>query len=250
MLEATQAILTNSISPIDDTYDHDNMYENIEDNYENIEDKVQIYNGSESCPLYTDHHSIPRSNEKTIRHDLEKLNMPSNIINIADAIYQNMDVGTKRGKRRKMLLFFCAFTAYNQENIPVDPIWLANICGLERSSISKSLSMCSPVYTNCESPMVRFNPKDYIPVYYKKLSAWITFPEGTIEDIYDMSDEIMEKDSSLNDEKPQTVAAAILVFYMKMHGYTIDKDNYNTIFKRSDMTINKIKKKIIKAYNE
>ncbi len=214
------------------------------------EDRVQIYNGSEACPIYTDHHAIPRSNEKTIRTDLDKLSIPGNIINLADSIYQNMDVGTKRGKRRKMLLFFCAFTAYNQENTPVDPIWLANICGLERSSISKALSMCSPVYTNYETPMVRFTPKDYIPVYFKKLSEWLTFPEGTLEDIYIMSDEIMAKDPVLNDEKPQTVAAAVLVFYMKMHGYSIDKENYKTIFRRSDMTINKIKKRVIKAYNE
>ena len=26
------------------------------------EDKAYIYNGSESCPIYTDHHAIPRSN--------------------------------------------------------------------------------------------------------------------------------------------------------------------------------------------
>lgn len=215
-----------------------------------FEDRAYIYNGSEACPLYTDHHAIPRSNEKTIRPDLEKLNLPGNIINIADSIYQNMDVGTKRGKRRKMLLFFCAFTAYNQENIPVDPIWLVNICGLERSSISKALSMCSPVYTNYDTPMIRYTPKDFIPGYYKKLSVWLHFPEGTIEDIYAKTDEIMEKDPTLNDEKPQTVAAAILVFYMKMHGYSIDKENYKTIFKMSDMTINKIKKRVIKAYNE
>jgi len=200
--------------------------------------------------MYTDHHAIPRSSEKTIRPDLVKLNIPNDIVNIADTIYQNMEVGTKRGKRRKMLLFFCTFTAYNQENIPVDPIWLANICGLERSSISKALSMCSPVYTNYDTPMVRYTPKDYIPVYYKKLSSWLSFPEGTIDYIYSIADEIMEKDSTLSDEKPQTVAAAILVFYMKMNGYSVDKDNYKTIFRMSDMTINKIKKRVIKAYNE
>ena len=110
--------------------------------------------------------------------------------------------------------------------------------------------MCSPVSASYDTPMVRFTPRDYIPVYFQKLNEWLTFPDGSIQDIYVMSDEIMEKDPSLNDEKPQTVAAAILVYYMKMHGYTIDKGNYKTIFKRSDMTINKIKKKVIKAYNE
>lgn len=136
-----------------------------------FEERDQIYNGSEFGALYTDHHSIPRTNEKTIRSDLDKLGIPANIINIADSLYQNMDVGTKRGKRRKMLLFFCVFTAYNQENITVEPIWLANICGLERSNISKALSMCSPVSSVIDTPATRFTaPKEYIPVYFNKLS--------------------------------------------------------------------------------
>ena len=214
------------------------------------EDKAYIYNGSESCPIYTNHHAIPRSNEKTIRPDLKKLGLPSDILNSADEVYQNMAVGTKRGKRRKMLLFFCAFTAYNQENIPVDPIWLAHICGLERSGISKALSMCSPIHTNSDTPLVRYSPKNYIPMYFKKLKELITFPNGAIEDIYNMTEEVVVRDPELNDEKPQTVAAAILVYYLWQHGYSIDKDKYKLIFGRSDMTINKIKKKVSKAYNE
>lgn len=214
------------------------------------EDRDQIYTGSEYGSLYTDHHSIPRPNEKSIRTDIDKLGFPPDIVNIADSIYQDMDLGTKRGKRRKMLIFYCVFTAYNQENITVDPIWLANICGLERSNISKALSMCSPVLIGTETPAVKFTTsKSYIPVYFNKLREWINFPDTAIQEIYDISDEILEKDPTLNDEKPQTVAAAILVHYMKMHGYIIDKEKYKTIFKRSDMTINKIKKRIVAAYN-
>lgn len=214
------------------------------------EDRDQIYTGSEYGPLYTDHHAIPRSNEKSIRTDIDKLGFPPDIVNIADSVYQDMDLGTKRGKRRKMLIFYCVFTAYNQANITVDPIWLANLCGLERSNISKALSMCSPVSTGAEVPMVKFTtPKSYIPVYFNKLQELVNFPDTVIQEIYDISDEILEKDPTLNDEKPQTVAAAILVHYMKMHNYTIDKEKYKSIFKRSDMTINKIKKRVIAAYN-
>jgi acyl-coenzyme A synthetase/AMP-(fatty) acid ligase len=64
-----------------------------------------------------------------------------------------------------------------------------------------------------------------------------------------MTDEVMIKAPELNDEKPQTVAAAIIVYYLYRDGYTIDKDRYNSIFGRSDMTINKIKKKVSDAYN-
>jgi len=215
------------------------------------EERAYIYNGSESCPIYTNHHAIPRSNQKTIRHDLEKLGLPHNIVNAADEVFQNMDVGTKRGDRRKMLLFFCAFTAYNQEGVPVDPVNLANICGMKRSGISKALSMCSPVHTNFNAPLVKYTPGDYIPVFYKKLNEeWITFPEGALEDIYKITEEVLAKDPDLDDDKSQTVAAAILVSYLQMNGYSIDKSKYRNIFGLSDMTINKIKKKVNKAYNE
>ena len=124
------------------------------------EDKSYIYSGSESCPIYTKHHAIPRSGEKTIRPDLIKLGLPHNIVNTASDIYQDMVIGTKRGKRRKMLLFFCSFTAYNKEGITVDPIWLAKVCGIDRSSISKALSMCSSVRTGYSTPLIRQVPKD------------------------------------------------------------------------------------------
>lgn len=215
-----------------------------------IEDNDYFDTGSESCPIYTTHHAIPRANEKTIRSDLEKLGLPTNIINVADTVYQNMSVGTKRGKRRRMLLFFCAFTAYNQEDIPVDPIWLSNICNLERSEISKALSMCSPSHTDFSTLSVKYSPKNFIPTYFKKLSdGWIDFPESALDEIYKMTDEVLVKDPDLRDEKPQTVAAAILVYYLYRDGYSIDKDKYNAIFGRSDMTINKIKKKVSDAYN-
>lgn len=235
---------TDQKSMVDDnsnySYSPDEYYEDVE----------YFETGSESNPIYTTHHSVPRSNEKSIRPDLEKLGLPINIINVADSIYQSMSVGTKRGKRRRMLLFFCAFTAYNQEDIPVDPIWLANMCNLERSEISKALSMCSPAHTDFGSLSVRYSPKNFIPTYYKKLNdGWITFPEGALDEIYRMTDEVMKKSPDLRDEKPQTVAAAILVFYLYRDGYSIDKDKYNTIFGRSDMTINKIKKKVSEAYN-
>ncbi len=216
------------------------------------EDTAYIYNGSESHPIYTTQHAIPRSNKRTIRPDLEKLGLPVNIINLSESIYQNMTVGTKRGRRRRMLLFYCVFTAYNREKIPVDPVSLANRCGLERSEISKALSMCSHVDKNYTEQIVRYTPKNYIPMYFKKLNdTLIKFPDGAIEEIYNLTDEIMKLKPDLYDEKPLTVAAAIMVFYLEFYcKCSIDKKEYKTIFGRSDMTINKIKKIINKAYQE
>jgi transcription initiation factor TFIIIB Brf1 subunit/transcription initiation factor TFIIB len=224
------------------------MEDGSEEDYDGVyEDTAYIQRSN----VYTTHHAIPRSGERTIRPDLVKLGLPVNIINEASNIYQQMTVGTKRGNCRKMLLFFCAFSAHNKLKIPVDPTRLANMCGLDRSSISKSLSMYSSVHTEYETPLVHHHPTEYIPKYYEKLASIpITFPSGALEHIKSITDEVLERDSELLEEKPQTVAAAILVFYLQINGCTLDKSKYRSIFGRSDMTINKIKKKVSKAYNE
>lgn len=235
-------MIHNSVMDLDApfSYNYDEVYEDV----------PQIYNGSESRPLFTSHHSMPTTTEKTIRPDLEKLGLPVNILNAADIVYQSMTVGTKRGRKRKMLLFFCSFRAYNQENVAIDPIYLAEICGIESSDISKALSMCSPVYETTNT-LIWHTPKHFIPFYFNKLNnELLSFPESAMDEIDEITKEVMEKDPDLEDEKPQTVAAAILVFYLQTKGYGIEKSRYKHIFGRSDMTINKIKKRVIKAYNE
>lgn len=214
------------------------------------EDTAYIYKGSEAHPIYTTQHAIPRSDERTIRHDLKKLGLPNNIVNIADSIFQNNDFGTKRGRSRKMLYFYCSFTAYNKEGIPVDPNNLATICGLARSDISKALSMGSH-NNNINNAIVKYTPKNYIPLHFKKLKDIIKFPDGAIEEIYGITDEVMNLKPSLDDENPLTVAAAIMVFYLEIFcNFTIDKKKYKSIFGRSDITVNKIKKIINNVYNE
>lgn len=213
------------------------------------EDRAYCYNGQEAHPLFTTHHAIPRNTERTIRPDLDKLGLPQDIVNEASNIYQNMKAGTKRGKKRKQLIFFCVSSAYNTKGIPEDPNRLAEICGIDSSDISKSHSMCSSIRTNYEAPLVRYMPNDFVNLYFDKLSHHISFPEGALEDIYVMTADVMECDPDLSDEKPQTVAAAILVFYLSIHGASIEKSKYKSIFGRSDMTINKIKNKVSAAYN-
>ncbi len=70
-----------------------------------------------------------------------------------------------------------------------------------------------------------------------------------ISEITSICEEVMEKSQKLKDEKPQTVAAAVIVFYLQMHNCVIEKKKYNEIFTKSEMTILKVKKEVEKAYN-
>ena len=231
-----------SVSEIE-AYDYDEDYENY------YADNQHCYNGTEQHPEFTNHHSLPKNQYKSIKSDLKKIGFPVNIIVEADEIYNKLDTGTKRGKRRKQMMFFCVKTAYNNLGIPEDPSKLANMCGISRSDISKAQSMCSKTKTNYKAPIVHRNPEDFLKIYYRRIQDLFSFPENTMDELIEMCHEIMEKDEELEDEKPQTVAAAIIVFYIGIDGYSIEKKKYNEIFGISDMTINKIKNKVTEAYN-
>lgn len=226
-----------------------------EQNYENgyIEDVEMCHNGSGSYGIYTNHHSLPKNKEKNIKSELESLGFPYDIVETANEIYKEIyrKSGTKRGKRRKQLIFFCVDSAYNQLGIAESPGKIARICGLNVSDISKAHSMCSQSKTNYKAPLIHFEPFNFIPLYYKYISELISFSDGTLDDIMRLAKSIMSADrSGLEDEKPQTVAAAMIVFYINIHGLSINKKQYKEIFGFSDMTINKIKNRILLVYNE
>ena len=216
-----------------------------------IEEKCHIYNGTESCPIFTNRHSIQKSKEKSIRDDLEKLEFPINIINAACEVHRNMPtIGTRRGKSRQQLVFYCAYIAYDDEGESVDHNWLARICGIPKSCITKAQSMCSEINSGYAKKIIKHSPKGYIPRYYNQLSNIIEFPEDSLEYINKMTDEVLEKSYDLRDAKPHTVAAAIIVYYMKSNSMILDKKYFKSIFEQSDMTINNIVKDVEKADNE
>ena len=223
-----------------------------EDDYENyFEDRQRIFNGSEPNPEFTKTHVLTKSKEKSLKSDLKNLGFPQEIVVQADEIFSQMDSGLKRGTRRRQLIFFCVHAAYNTLRIPEDPSNLANMCGITTSEISKAFSMCSPSKTKYKAPIVHWEPKDYLKFYYKKILELniINFNDKVLEEVESICSEVMGKNKELKDEKPQTVAAAVLVFYLGLYGCGIDSKKYNEIFSKSSMTILKIKNKVALAYN-
>ena len=223
-----------------------------EDDFENyIEDRQQVYNGSEQHPEFTRTHVLTKRKIKSLKGDLEKAGFPPEIVVKADEIFSQMQSNLKRGGRYRQLMFFCVHSAYNTLRIPEDPSHLATMCGISTSEISKAFSMCSPSKSKYKPPAIRWEPKDYLRFYYNKLIDLniLNMDESTLNDIEQICSEVMEKSLELKDEKPQTVAAAVLVFYLQLHNCAIDAKKYNEIFNKSSMTIAKIKNKVATAYN-
>jgi len=238
--------ITDDYEENDDAYDYDNDYENY------YADTQHCYDGTEQHPEFTKRHSLPKNIDKSIKHELKKIGFPVNIISKADDIFNKLEAGTKRGKRRRQMMFFCVKSAYNTLGIPEDPNKLAKMCGITRADISKAQSMCAPTKTSYKAPIICYKPSDFLNIYYQKIQDLniINFSDGTFYEINDICEEVMQKDEELYDEKPQTVAAAVIVFYLSIHGLSIEKKRYKEIFGSSDMTINKLRNRVAYAYND
>lgn len=239
-----------SFSPVDtipikkSSYDEDDT-----DTY--FEDKQYVYNGSETNPEFTNRHVLSKNKEKSLKGDLKAAGFSPEIVQKADEIFSKMDSGLKRGVRRRQLMFFCVRSAYDELGIPEDPNRLASICGITNSEISKANSMCSPSKTNYKPPSKFWQPKDYLPPYFQKMVDLdiIAYNKDVLIDIEKICCEVMDNNIELREEKPQAVAAAVIVFYLQLHNYVLEKKRYLEIFNKSDMSIQKIKNKVAAAYN-
>lgn len=225
-----------------------------ENDYENyIEEKQECLRGDEPNPEFTNHHVFgkPKRKEKSIKEELKKANFPPIIVAKADEVFVSMNGGLKRGVRRRQSMFFCVQTAYNLLGIPEDPARIATMCGITSSEMMKASSMCSFSKTKYKIAPIKWMPKDYLKVYFQKIVDMdiISFSDETLKEIEKICDEVLEKSFDLRDEKPQTVAAAVIVFYLGLQGYAIDKSKYNDIFSRSEITILKSTNKISSVYN-
>ena len=217
-----------------------------------IEDKQHCYK-SETNPEFTKNHVFNKGKykERSLKEELRKANFPSEIVIKADEVFTQMQSGLKRGVGRKQLMFFCVQTAYNLLNIPEDPAQLAQMCGLTQSEMTKASSICSASKVNYQPPPKRWLPQDFLKTYFDKIMDMdiVNFSDSALDEIVAICDEIMENGRELYDEKPQTVAAAVIVFYLGLHGCAIEKKRYNEIFARSEMTVTKLKNKVATYYN-
>lgn len=191
-------------------------------------------------------HTMTKSTEKTILPDLEKLDIPNDVKIEAERIFRKLETNTKRGRRRKKLLFYCIFTAYTILNQPKDPKSIAELVDISSTQITKAFSMCSESQTNYKAPNVNWTPIDFIPQYLESCGL----SPDCEEEVIQFAKEILDKDPDLYESYPQVVAAGILQYYMTINGaININKKKFADIFKKSEMTISKMYKKIAQIHN-
>lgn len=242
--ESESSSFESSSTPSKCSYDEDDT-----ENY--FEDKQVVCNGTEANPEYSNRHVLHKVKEKSLKVDLKAAGFPPEVVMKADEIFAQMKSGLKRGVRRRQLMFFCVQSAYNSMRIPEDPNRLASQCGITTSEIAKAYSMCSPSKVGYKPPAIFWKPEDYIKMYFQKIADLdiISYNKCVLDEVKEICDEVMQNDRELRDEKPHSVAAAVVVFYLQMNNCVLDPKKYMEIFNKSATSISKIKTKVSLAYN-
>jgi transcription initiation factor TFIIIB Brf1 subunit/transcription initiation factor TFIIB len=178
---------------------------------------------------------------RTLISDLKPLDFPDEIKKSANQIFMSMNCPTKRSKKRKLLLFFCIYSAYMELGMPQIPNTIAKKVGISASEVSKAMALFSESQTGYHPPYMLITPLHYLPDYCSKLG----FTDTTKEMVFEMAKSIMEKDKTLMEESPQKISAGIIQFFMVMNGIQFKKKEFAKMFGFSEVTINNIFKRIV-----
>lgn len=186
-------------------------------------------------------HDYSKKIVRSILNDLTEYDQFSEDIKIrANAIYLKMKRTTKRAKQRKLLLFFCVYSAYKELQINVNPSDLGLIFQLSSGELQKTESMFSHLQTGYKPVCNCRNIYDYISDYCIKIGM-----EECIPDVIQLSKSIIDKNKDLTQVSCQPAAAGMIKYYMTINGIELtNKNALSEAADRSDTTVETIYRKI------
>lgn len=147
----------------------------------------------------------------------------------------------RRGKIRNQLLFYCVYCAHLELSRLVDPSQLGKKFGLTQGEVQRCDSIFSPLQTGYRPPDITTTPQGYLPTYCQELKL----SDDVVTSIMHLAATILEKDPSLMQDNPQTVASGLLRYYLIANGIETDGiATIATVTGRSSATMDTMYKRI------
>ena len=185
--------------------------------------------------------TVNTKKQRTILPDLVPYDLPEEIKNQADAIYNKMTPRVHRNKIRIQLLFYCVYCAYLELRIDVNPMSLGEVFGLTQGEVQKCYSIFSPLKTDYSPPCNNISPISYFPDFCSRFGL----SDEARNDLVKLANNILKKEPALYQDHPQTVAAGIFRYYTLLNGITSEDNSLLVkVTKRSLATIDVVCKKI------
>lgn len=194
------------------------------------------YNNTSRC-------HIRKSEDKNIFKDVSNLDIPDNIIQEANNIYQHVvQNNIYRGNTRKSIIFACIFYAYKNMEKPQTCDSLINLFNIQRKDGLKGLKL---VTMNCKDKEIitknnYITPQNIITEFMNNLSA----SKQDIQNVLELYIKIHKKSEVINRARPQSVASGVIRYYILKHNKNISIEDFVNIVKISELTINRMVKEI------
>nr|WRK65122.1 transcription initiation factor TFIIB [Marseillevirus futianmevirus] len=190
--------------------------------------------------------------KRNIFKDLEFVQLPENVMEAANAMYQKImekeggESSIKRGKKRKGVIIVCTQKAFKQYGEHRSVYDVAEQFGETRKGdISYGLKKYCKVFR--ESLTEYTKPADLV----RRIVTKCGIPFGKYEEIYQMCLSVQGKTRMLKSAVPQSVASAVVFLWQTIHKehqwacYTNKKD-FAKIVGLSEATITKHAKEVAK----
>jgi transcription initiation factor TFIIIB Brf1 subunit/transcription initiation factor TFIIB len=178
-----------------------------------------------------------KNEEKNILKDVQGLHLSQNVIHKANELYVRSTKGQiYRGGSRKAIIFACVYHAYKLLGEVKTPDSLIQLFGLTRKEGLKGLKIVnvnnskgSEIHETC------ITSKHIISDILSKFSML----DEQKKDVYKIYERIKNKSSKLNRARPQSVASAVIYYWIITNNININIKDFAEITKLSELTITK-----------
>ena len=214
-----------------------------------LHDKEWRYYGSGDTKMSSDPNRVHarKIDEKNITKDVENMFFSENIVTKANELYTQCTNGQiYRGGSRKSVIFACIFHAYKLAGNHQTPDNLIQLFGLSRKAglkglkiVNVNISKDSEIHGTC------ITSKHIICDIMEKFK---TSPEHK-QQVCDIYDAVKNRSSKLNRARPQSVAAAVIYYWVRLNNIDIQLTDFATTTNLSELTIVKNMKEVENIFN-
>ena len=184
--------------------------------------------------------------DKSIKKDLEKLDLTPEIINLSDELYFKVTKGDiKRGDLRWGIIFACVFEAYKMIGNPQTPISIQKIFNkvfaITKRNMSHGINYFRLGMPKEEKKDIQYiTAEHFIPSILEKFDI----KQEHTENILALYKEIENKSSVINRRNPQSVSCGLVYYYLKKLNADISVGKFGKIVGLSEITISNIMNEI------
>ena len=188
---------------------------------------------------------IRKNEERNIFKDVENLNLSDNIVSQANKLYLAVTKGQIfRGDNRRSLVFACIFNAFKMSETP-----LSHESLYDMFKINKGIGLKGIKFVSMHAPRDSAIRTTYItpPVLVDEIMDRFDATQAQKDEVKALYKRIRNRSSALNRSRPQSVAAGLTYYWIRLNEKPITLKNFVRKVSLRELTVNKIAKEIARV---